>query len=165
MTSICACNYPIWIYDSGGKEYFALPVEIAEDIGIRTQKEFGDLEVTINRDDQDIKFLAIPFETVSERDVEIPDIEIVDHESGGVIKQFMKVTIIKVGKGTYTKKYDVKGHIFIAGCEFSDTIKNMESDNMKSDSKESESPKCIDKLIYEILHPIDEFIEKHIVEI
>lgn len=175
MTSICACNYPIWIYDSGGKEYFALPVEIAEDIGIRTQKELGDLEVTINRDEQDIKFLAIPFKDIAERGVDIPDIEIIDNESDGVIKQFMKVTIIKVGKGTYTKKYDVRGHIFVAGCEFSETIKSSDKSEAQSterseverapDESRGEAPKCADKLVYEILHPIDEFIEKHIVDL
>lgn len=156
MTSICACNYPIWFYDKNNEEYFGIPVEIANEIGIRTQKELGDLEVTINRDDQDIKFLAVPFKGIAERGVDIPDIEIVDHESDGVVKQFMKVTIIKIEKGTYTKKYEVKGHIFVAGCELSET-----NDSDKSE----EAPKCIDKLVYEILHPIDEFIEKHIVEL
>jgi len=164
MTDICGCLYPIWIYDADGKEYFAIPAEIGRDIGMIKQENLGDIEVTINRDDQDIKFLAIPCADIIERGIDIPDIEMVDHEYSGVIKQFMKVTWMRAGSGTYTKEYEVREHIFIAGCEFSDTIKRSEFDANSSD-KENETLKCVDKSVYAILHPIDEFVDKHIVEL
>lgn len=168
MTVICACNYPIWLYDKNGVEYFSIPVEIAKERGIEYRPDLGDLEIVINRDEQDIKFLAIPMETISKRGLEseIPEIEVVDHESilsdgSTIVRQFMKVVWLKI-TDELVKKYDIRNHIFIAGCKSSEMIKEKEFDYF---GKESEVLRCSDKGIFTVLHPIDEFLEKHIVEL
>lgn len=165
---ICACNYPIWLYDKNDEEYFAIPVEVANEKGIEHRYDLGDLEIVINRDGQDIKFLAIPMKTISERGLEseIPEIEMVDHDSilsdGSIIvRQFMKVGTSKI-TDEFVKKYDVRGHIFIAGCKPSEMVKEKEFDYF---GKEKEVLRCSEKGIFTVFHPIDEFLEKHIVEL
>jgi hypothetical protein len=168
MTIICACNYPVWLYDKNNKEYFSIPFEVAEGKGIQYRPDLGDLEIVINRDSQDIKFLAIPMSTIEERGLqsEIPEIEMVDHETNlsdgtAIVRQFMKIVWLKISDES-TKKYDVRGHIFIAGCKPSDMIKEKELD---LEGKEKEVLHCSEKGIFVVLHPIDEFLEKHIVEL
>lgn len=168
VTVICACNYPVWLYDRNDVEYFSIPVEVAKEKGIEYRPDLGDLEVVINRDGQDIKFLAIPMKTISERGLEseIPEIEMVDHESilsdGSIIvRQFMKVVALKI-TDEFVKKYDVRGHIFVAGCKPSEIVKEKEFDYF---GKKSEVLRCSEKGIFTVLHPIDEFLEKHILEL
>lgn len=168
MTVICACNYPIWLYDKNNEEYFSIPVDVAKEKGIEYRPDLGDLEIVINRDEQDFKFLAIPMKTISERGLEsiIPEIEVVDHESilsdgSTIVRQFVKVVWTKI-TDEIVKKYDVKGHIFIAGCKSSEMVKEKEFDYF---GKENEVLRCSDKGIFVVLHPIDEVLEKHIVEL
>lgn len=172
MTTTCACNYPIWLYDKNDVEYFSIPVEIAKEKGIEHRPDLGDFEIAINRDGQDIKFLAIPMKTISEssRGLEsdiVPEIEIVDHESilsddSSIVRQFMKVVWLKV-TDEFVKKYDVRGHVFIAGCKPSDIVKEKEFDHLEG--KEKEVLQCSEKGIFAVLHPMDEVLEKHIVEL
>lgn len=174
MTVICACNYPIWLYDKNNKEYFSIPVDIAKEKGIEYRPDLGDLEIVINRDGQDIKFLAIPMETMSEssssRGLEsdiIPEIEMVDHESilsdgPTIVRQFMKVTWLKI-TDEFTKEYDVRGHIFIAGCKPFDMVKEKEFNHLEGEEKDV--LRCSEKGIFVVLHPIDEFLDKHIIEL
>lgn len=163
MTDICSCIFPIWVYDKNDKEYFAMPIEVMDEDGIKKQK--GDIEFVVNRDGQDIKFLAVPFESVGIRGIAIPETDTVYHDvkigekcDDVIAKQFTKLTWQKLD-GKHFKKYDVRGHIFIAGCEPSDTHK--EFDELEG----KEVLKCKDKTVYSILHPIDEFIDLHILEL
>lgn len=177
--TICSCLFPVWIYDNAkdDEEYFALPVEVIEERGIQIREDLGDLLIDIKRDGRDIKFLAIPFKSIEKygrKDVEesVPEIEMVDHEivlSDGshLVKQFMKVTWQKITREDsekyHIKEYDIRGHIFSAGCEYSDVIKELEFDDLLG--KEKEVLKCTEKDIYVVLHPINEFLEQHIVEL
>lgn len=178
MTVICACNYPVWLYDKNNEEFFAIPVDVANEKGIQHRPDLGDFEIDINRDGQDIKFLAIPMKTISDKtrsrelglgdgtDI-IPEIEMVDHETvlsdgSSIVRQFMKVVWLKV-TDEFVKKYDVRGHIFVAGCKPSEIIKEKEFDDLEG--KEKEVLHCSEKGIFVVLHPIDEFLEKHIVDL
>lgn len=161
---ICVCKFPIWMYDKDNKEYFAIPVEVAEERGI--QRIESDIEVIVKIDDQDVKFLAIPFETASKRGIEIPEIEIVDHDipigllgKDFITKQFVKLKWKKIDPDSYTKKYDIREHIVVAGCKLSDTLKEFD------ESEKKEKLKCTEKEIFDVLHPIDEFLNQHFMEI
>lgn len=158
---ICVCKFPIWMYDKDNREYFALPVEIADERGI--QRTISDIEVTVKIDGQDVKFLAIPFDTVAERDIDIPEIEMVEHDipiglagSDFITKNFVKL-IWKKPTDEFTKKYEVQGHIVVAGCKHSETI--------KVDEEGTEKLKCTEKEIFSVLHPADEFLNQHIMDI
>jgi hypothetical protein len=168
MTVICACLYPIWFYDKNDEEYFGIPIEVAKEKGILYRPDLGDIQIVVNRDGQDINFLAIPMNTIRglESDI-IPEIEMVDHESilsdgSTIVRQFMKVKWAPITDET-VKKYDVRGHIFVAGCKPSDMIKDKEFDHL--DGKEKEVLRCSEKGIFTVFHPIDDFLEKHIDEL
>lgn len=175
MTHICSCIFPIWMYKQVDgreeeEEFFALPVEVAEERGIEIRDDLGDILLDIRRDGRDIKFVAIPFETVQDRGIEseIPEIQMVEHEistkdGSSIVKQFMKVTWQKVTDEFAVKKYDVRGHIFIAGCRPSEMVKEMGIDDLTG--KEKEILRCSEKGIFSVLHPIDEFLESHIEEL
>lgn len=162
----CVCNYPIWMYDENDEEYFALPIDVAEERGIQIRKDLGDLEVIVNRDGRDIKFLAIPFKTVETRNIDIPEFETVDHDvlvgNDVIVKQFLKVTWQKV-IDEIVKKYDLRGHIVIAGCKPSEMVKELGFDDLLG--QEKEILRCSGKLIFVVFHPIDEFLEGHILEL
>ncbi len=188
---ICICLIPVWMYDENDKEYYSLPVQTIRAQNIRIRPDLGDVEVTLKREGRDIKFIAMPFETLKERGIEVPQSEMVDHEvplSDGtyITKPFMKLTWQKIlnfcgltgsnsiGSSTgsdstgsdcyHIRKYDVKGHIVSAGCHLSETIKEKKFDEIEG--KEKEVLRCAnDKDIYVALHPIDEFLESHIEEI
>jgi len=172
----CACNYPVWLYDKNDEEYYALPVNVANDKGIVRRPDLGDFEIVINRDGQDIIFLAMPMKTLNSssrgRDPEfriediIPESKMVDHEvmlSDGttIVKQFMKLIWVPT-TDEFLKKYDVKGHIFVAGCKPSGLVKEKITD---LEGKEVEVLKCSEKGIYSVLHPLDDYLEKHILEL
>lgn len=164
MTSICVCKFPIWMYDKNNKEYFAIPVEVVNEKGIQIRPDLGDTEVTVDIEGQDTKFLAIPFETVLERGIEIPEWEIVDYDipvgldGEYITKQFTKLTWKKPAVDSYTKKYEVKGHIVIAGCKHSEAVKTV-------DDEGKDKLQCTEKEIYSVLHPMDEFLNEHIGDI
>lgn len=154
------------MYDENGEEYFALPIDVALERGIQIRKDLGDLEIIVNRDGRDIIFLAIPFRTVEVRNIEIPEIEMVDHDvlvgTDVIVKQFMKVKWQKV-IDEIVKKYDLRGHIIIAGCKPSEMVKELTFDDLIG--KEKEVLRCSDKGIFTALHPMDEFLGLHILEL
>lgn len=165
MSEVCICKFPIWMYDQNGKEYFAIPIEVVEEKDIKRLPV--DLEVTVDIDGQPVKFLAIPFETVAERGIEVPEIEIVDHDiplgikGDYITKQFTKVKWNKITDDSYTKKYDLRDHIVIAGCKRSDALKNKKFDELEG----KEKLHCTEKEIFSVLHPMDEFLNEHFGEI
>jgi hypothetical protein len=165
MTSICVCKFPIWMYGKNNKEYFAIPVDVAEEKGIQQRADLGDLEIKVDIEGQDTKFLAIPFETVISRGIEVPEWELVDYDipvglhGEYITKQFAKVTWKKPAVDSYTKKYEVKGHIVIAGCKHSETSK------MFDEAEGKEKLQCTEKEIFSVLHPIEEFLNEHIGDI
>jgi hypothetical protein len=52
------------------------------------------------------------------------------------------------------KKYDVVGHVVFAGCELSEASKG--EDGILA---------CDEKSIFKVLHPAEEWIEKHVIEL
>lgn len=166
MADVCVCKFPIWMYDKDNKEYFAIPVDIAEEKGIQKQKE--DLEITVEIEGKDVKFLAIPFETVEKRHIEIPEVEMIDYDipiglSGDhITKQFTKVTWKKV-TDEFIKKYEIKGHIVIAGCKHPETLIDIDKIDKSINGPGSDGNKlhCTEKEIFAVLHPMDEFLDEH----
>lgn len=98
-----------------------------------------------------IEFLALPIEVIRNEmggEPFEPVIDDVFHEiegSDGIIRQYVKVTW-KEPDHDSIKKYDVAGHIIQAGCPESDL-------------------QCETKNIYAVWHPLDEWIEYHIVKL
>ena len=106
------------------------------------------LIIVDERDGIEIEFFALPIETIKDGfgfGDTLPDMEVVDAESlTGIIGTYMKVVWKEPHSGT--KKYDVQGHIVVAGCS-------------------EDALECDVKNIYEVYHPIDEWIEYHIIEL
>lgn len=158
MTTICSCIYPKWVIDEMGTEYFAVPTEVAQELGI--QRHETDLILTINyngegisTDGKGIDFIAVPFDAIEDRQIYVPDTEVIEQEVDGIVRLYM-VVMWKEPIDEYVKKYDVRGHIFVAGCE-------------PSHLKENEEGKlqCDEKSIFITMHPIDEWVDHHIVEL
>lgn len=85
------------------------------------------------------------------RSIENPQFEEVKEEGfDGIIHEYMAV-VWKDPKNATTKKYDINNHIVVAGCDFPTEKKG--------------KLKCVDKQIYVVLHPIDEWIEHHMIKI
>jgi hypothetical protein len=104
------------------------------------------LIIVDERDGKEITYLGMPIETIEEmEEFGIPDLEVIETESlKGIIGQYMKVTWQKPREKA--KKYDVVGHIVTAGCP-------------------EDALECDVKSIYEVYHPIDEWIDFHIIEL
>ncbi len=104
-----------------------------------------------NRNGDSISYISIPEEVFEdEESIDNPEFEEVTEEGfDGKMHDFMAV-IWKNPKDAVTKKYDVNDHIVIAGCDSSTDGKKM---------------KCKKKELYMVLHPVDEWISHHIVEI
>lgn len=98
------------------------------------------------RDGQDIEYISMPLEVLdSGFGDQLPEMEVVKAESlSGTVGQYMKV--IWQEPHTKTRKYDVRGHIVVAGCS---------EDVLTCDAKN----------IYEVYHPIDEWIKDHTFEL
>lgn len=103
--------------------------------------------VFVDDRDDDNSYIAIPEEDFEDMgSVSVPTFKEIIYEDG---EEYMSV-LWKDPENAYTKKYIVNGHIVIAGCEA--TINGKEI-------------KCRDKELYVVLHPIDEWINYHIIEI
>lgn len=108
-----------------------------------------------NRDGKSIEYLAMPIEVIKDGDMPVPDIDYEEAKGfDGVTRDYISVKWQKVKDGMFMKKYDVVGHIVMAGCELSDTLK--EEDGTLS---------CNDKSIYTVLHPAEEWVDKHVIEL
>ncbi len=113
------------------------------------------LMVIDKRDDEDIEYLAMPLEIIDTGIIPVPDLEIQDAEGlDGIVRRYVAVKWKDITPDLHVKKYDVVGHVVFAGCELSETLKG-ENGNLKCDTKS----------IYMVLHPLDEWAEKHIIEI
>ena len=108
-----------------------------------------------NRDGQSIEYLAMPVEVIKDGDIRVPDIDYEEAEGfDGVIKGYISVKWQEIKDGTVMKKYNVVGHVVFAGCELSDASKG--EDGILA---------CNDKSIFKVLHPAEEWVEKHVVEL
>ena len=97
----------------------------------------------------------MPIEIIKDGDMPIPDIEYEKTEGlDGIIRDYIAVTWQKVKDGDVVKKYDVNSHVVTAGCQLGEASK-------EEDGKLA----CDEKNIYVVLHPIEEWIEQHIVEL
>lgn len=102
-----------------------------------------------NRSGQNIEYLALPTEVIHGEMGGEPFEPIMDtYETeglDGIIRLYMAV-VWKEPDHDGIKKYDVKGHIVYAGCSLEDL-------------------QCDTKSIYAVLHPIDEWLSHHIIEL
>lgn len=99
-----------------------------------------------SRDGKDTEYLSMPLEVIGDSGFDnIPDMEVVETESlTGIIGSYMKITWQE--PPSTAKKYDVQGHIVVAGCP-------------------EEALQCDAKSIFVVYHPISEWIDGHIVEL
>lgn len=110
------------------------------------------LHVIDNRDDDEIEYLAFPDDYIDDVDGEIavPEFDIIEEKGfDGKVHEYMAV-MWHDPSNAITKKYDVAEHIVIAGCE------------SKSDGKKIQ---CKKKELYIVMHPLDEWLEHHVVEL
>jgi hypothetical protein len=113
------------------------------------------LMVIDKRDGQEVEYLAMPLEVIEDGEFPIPDIDTVEAEGlDGIIRYYISVTWKQITPDMHVKKYDVVGHVVTAGCELSEATKG-EDGHLQCDSKS----------IYVVFHPIEEWIEKHIIEL
>jgi len=100
------------------------------------------------RSGKDIEYTAIPSQILKDMDGEIvnPIIEYREEEDlDGILREYMEVRWKDIDHNDINR-YDVSGHIMYAGCP---------KDELKCDSKG----------VYTVLHPIDEWIKDHIIEL
>jgi len=107
------------------------------------------------RDGQEIEYLAMPLDVIEDGEIQIPDIDAQETEGlDGITRYYVSVKWKEVTSDMHTKKYDILGHVVTAGCELSEASKG-----------EDGHLQCDTKSIYTVLHPIEEWVEKHIIEI
>lgn len=105
-----------------------------------------------DRGEEEISYISIPEEEFEELgSISNPIFEEVK-ETGfdGEIHDYMGV-MWKDPKNATVKKYDVNDHIVYAGCDFPIEKKG--------------KIKCAEKELYLVLHPIDEWIDHHMIKI
>ena len=108
-----------------------------------------------DRDGKSIEYLAMPIDVIRDGDMPVPDIDFEETEGlDGVIRGYISVKWQKIIDKMIMKKYDVAGHIVFAGCPSDET--SAEADGTLV---------CTDKSIYTVLHPVEEWMERHIIEL
>lgn len=113
------------------------------------------LLVIDNRDGKGVEYVAMPIEAIKEGDIPIPDIDYEETEGlDGIVRGYISVTWQKVKDGDIVKKYDVVSHVVTAGCQLEEASKGEDGKLV-----------CNDKNIYVVLHPVQEWVEQHIVEL
>jgi len=111
--------------------------------------------VVDNREGQEIEYLAMPLEIIEGGEMPVPDIEVQNAEGlDGIVRQYVAIKWKDITPDLHVKKYDVVGHVVFAGCELSETLK-----------EEDGGLKCDAKSIFMVLHPFEEWVENHIIEI
>jgi hypothetical protein len=105
------------------------------------------------RDNKIIEYLAMPIEVIKDGDMPVPEIDYEETEGfDGVTRSYISVKWQKVKDGNIVKKHDVAGHIVMTGCEIHETSKG-----------EDGQLQCIDKSVYTVLHPAEEWVEQHVI--
>jgi hypothetical protein len=114
------------------------------------------LMITDKREGQEVEYLAMPLEIIEGGIVPVPDIEVQNTEGlDGIKRRYVAIKWKDITPDLHVKKYDViGGHIVFAGCELSEALKE-DNGNLRCDAKS----------IYKVLHPYEEWIENHVVEI
>lgn len=106
------------------------------------------LMISDEREDTEVSYLAFPDEFIDEMEGEIivPNIMLKELEGlDGITRQYIEVQW-KETKIDNVKKYDVNGHIIYAGCDENEL-------------------QCDRKSVYRVLHPLEEWVNYHIVVI
>lgn len=113
------------------------------------------LMIIDNRDGKGIEYLAMPIDVIKDGDMPVPEIDYEEAEGfDGVTRDYISVIWQKIKDGSVMKKYDVAGHIVKAGCEIPETSRG-----------EDGQLQCTDKSIFVVLHPAEEWVEQHVVEL
>jgi len=111
------------------------------------------LVILDTRDGSIVEYIALPTELVKGGDMPVPSIDIVDTEGvDGVKRKYAAVQWQELNH-TNVKEYEVSGHTVIVGCESSAV--SMQDGEMKCDSKS----------MYIVLHPFDEWVDNHFVQL
>jgi len=98
------------------------------------------------RSGKDVEYISIPIEIVDEMgEIIMPEMSIVETEGlDGIVQEYMKVSWKK--PHDKTSKYDVRGHIVVAGCP-------------------EDAIQCDAKSIFDVYHPINDWISDHVIEL
>ena len=107
------------------------------------------LMIVDKRDGIDVDYLSIPVEVIEGQmggDMISPNIDVEDRQGlDGVTRTYVKVTWRKLDHDG-TKEYDINDHIVVAGCNEKDIA-------------------CDTKGTYIVFHPMDEWLDHHIIEL
>lgn len=96
----------------------------------------------------------MPIEVIKDGDMPVPEIDYEETEGfDGIIKSYISVKWQNIKDSDIMKKYDVAGHIAIAGCTLQET------------SIMDGSITCTDKSIFKVLHPAEEWVKEHVIEL
>ncbi len=116
VTITCPCKFPIFIVD--------------------------------NRDGEDIEYMGFPTDYIEEVNgkIDSPEFEEVEEEGFDGNKHKYMAVLWQDPEDANTKKYDVAGHIVIAGCR------------AETDGKQIV---CKKKELFVVLHPLGEWEEYH----
>lgn len=108
------------------------------------------LDIIDKRAGKEIEYLAMPFDLIKSGIKPPEDIDVVEEEIEGKKSKFVAVIWKKPSEKDDVKKYLVRGHIVIAGCE---------------PSLKEGKLQCDEKDLYMVLHPAEEWLDYHIVEL
>lgn len=108
-----------------------------------------------NREGKGTEYLAMPIDVIRNGDISVPDIDYEETEGiDGIIRQYIKITWMKVKDVDIVKKYDIVGHIVTAGCLPEEASKEEDGQLV-----------CTEKMIYSVLHPAEEWVNEHVIEL
>lgn len=137
MTSVCACKYPVHMIDKRGEDT--------------------------------IEYLAMPIVTIDEMgEIPVPTMSSVERKDlNGIMRKYVKVSWFPT-IGAHTKEYEIiphdgkstDVHIMVVGCD-NPTIDS----KCKLKDRSKCKPACVDKTVYEVYHPREEWNRQHIVTV
>jgi hypothetical protein len=106
-----------------------------------------------NRDGDNVEYTAMPTDLIEGGDIPAPTIVPIKTEGlDGILRDYIAVQWQQLAHQNI-KGYDVIGHVVYAGCEPSE-IKIVNGE-----------VKCDSKKIYIVLHPAEEWIDHHMIQL
>lgn len=106
-----------------------------------------------NRDGENVQYTAMPTDLIEGGDIPAPTIVPIKTEGlDGILRNYIAVQWQQLTHQNI-KGYDVVGHVVYAGCEPSE-IKIVDGE-----------VKCDSKKIYIVLHPEEEWIDHHMIQL
>lgn len=108
-----------------------------------------------SRYDENIEYFAMPKEIIKDKNdtITLPIIEIIETDLKGKPGEFVAVMWNEMYGTENIKEYVVNDHLVMAGCDISSMI------------DKNGKLQCDEKKIYLVLHPMDEWLDHHVVEL